>query len=87
MTMNDTESLGADPPGTVEVRVYRNGELLHSEVCESEEQAASIVDRWAEYPETTFEVDDLSIRHRPDEVLAPEPPCPGTDYPTRFEPD
>ena len=61
--------------------------LVDSEFCESEEQAALIVDEWSEHPGVTCEVDDLSIRHRPDDVLGPEPPEPSVDYPTVHEQD
>jgi hypothetical protein len=57
---------------TIEVRVFRHGTLVHSELVESEEQAALVVDSWAELDGVQCEVDDLSIRHRPGEVLEPE---------------
>lgn len=62
-----------DEVPTVEVRVFRHGELVHQELCESEEQAALVVEEWAELDGVTCEVDDLSIRHRPGDVLEPEP--------------
>ena len=83
--MNEAEALGAEQSPTIEVRAYQNGVLVHSEFCESEEQASLIVDEWSEHPGTTCEVDDLSIRHRPGDVLAPETPEPSTDFPTVYE--
>jgi hypothetical protein len=57
---------------TVEVRVFRHGALVHHELVESEEQAALVVDEWAEHDGATCEVDDLSIRHRAGQILEPE---------------
>lgn len=85
--MSEAEPLGAERYPTLEVRVYRDGLLVHSELCESEDEAALIVDAWSEQPGVTCEVDDLSIRHRPDDVLAPEPPEPTIDYPSVREQD
>jgi hypothetical protein len=62
-----------DEAPTVEVRVFRHGELVHTELCESDEQAALVIEEWAEHDGVTCEVDDLSIRHRPGDILAPEP--------------
>jgi len=58
---------------TIEVRVFRHGELVHRELCESEQQASLVVDEWAEMDGVTCEVDDLSVRHRPGQILEPEP--------------
>jgi hypothetical protein len=71
---------------TIEVRVFRDGQLVERELCESEDQAALAVEAWAEVEGVEFEVDDLSIRHRPGDVLEPEPPEPGADeYPRAVE--
>lgn len=58
---------------TIEVRVYRDGRLVERELCESEELAALVVDAWLEIEGVECEVDDLSIRHRPGDILEPEP--------------
>jgi hypothetical protein len=58
---------------TIEVRVFRHGDLVHRELCESEEQASLVVDEWAEFDGVQCEVDDLSVRHQPGQILAPEP--------------
>lgn len=58
---------------TVEVRVFRHGALVHRELCESEDQAALVVDEWSELDGVECEVDDLSIHHRPGDILEPEP--------------
>lgn len=56
----------------IEVRVFRNGELIHRELCESEEQASDLIEAWGELSGTTFEVDDLSVHHGGGEILEPE---------------
>ena len=61
-----------DEAPTVEVRVFRHGELVHRELCESEEQASLVIDQWSELDGVECEVDDLSVRHRPGEILGPE---------------
>jgi hypothetical protein len=50
------EDLGETP--TIEVRVFRHGELVERELCESEEQAAQIVEGWAEVDGVSCEVDE-----------------------------
>lgn len=62
-----------DEAPTIEVRVFRHGELVHQELCESEEQASLVVDEWAELDGVECEVDDLSVHHQPGEILEPEP--------------
>lgn len=58
----------------VEVRVYLHGRLLERELCESEVEAALAVNAWTAIDGIACEVDGLSIRHRPDDVLdEPEP--------------
>ena len=77
MTQNiadsDTHWEEWDAGPTIEVRVFRHGKRVHRELCESEEQASLIVDAWAELEGVVCEVDDLSVRHLPGEILAPEP--------------
>ncbi len=57
---------------TVEVRVFRYGTLIHQELVDSEEQAALVVDGWAELDGVQCEVDDLSVRHHPGQILEPD---------------
>jgi len=71
MTNVRPEDQGETP--TIEVRVYRGADLLNRELCESEEQAAQVVREWEEVDGVECEVDDLSFRHRPGDVLEPEP--------------
>jgi hypothetical protein len=71
---------------TVEVRVFRHGELVHRELCESEEQASLVIEEWSELDGVECEVDDLSVRHRPGEILGPEPAeLRDEDYPAQAE--
>jgi hypothetical protein len=60
-----------DTAPTVEVTVYRDGELIHRELCESELEAESVVERWKEVDGTEFQVDDLAVHHRPTDILEP----------------
>ena len=68
-----------DEAPTIEVRVFRHGKLVHRELCESEEQAAVVVDGWSDLDDVECEVDDLSVRHRLGDVLEPEPAVPTDD--------
>jgi hypothetical protein len=56
----------------VEVRLYRGDDLAHRQLCESAEEAASLVEQWADRGITRVDVDDLSTRHEPGEILEPE---------------
>jgi hypothetical protein len=58
---------------TVEVRVLRDGELVHQELCETADDAALVVEHWSEMEGVECEVDDLSAHHRAGDVLEPEP--------------
>ena len=81
--MNTNFSEQGDEAPTIEVRVYRDGELISRELCESEDEASLIVDTWTELEGVTCEVDDLSAgSHYPDEILeAPLTTGPEADYP------
>ena len=78
-TMSESRPQDHGETPTVELRVHRHGRLLVRELCESEDDAALAVDAWAELEGVECEVDDLSVRHRPAEILAPEPPEPDTE--------
>ena len=69
---------------TIEVCVFRDGELLHRELCESEAEVDSTVEFWSDLDNVTFQVDDLSYHHQPGQVLEPTPPLPAdpSDGPT-----
>lgn len=62
-----------DESSTVEVNVFRDNELIHTELCESDEQAALVVEEWSELDGVRCEVDDLTVKHEPGDILAPEP--------------
>lgn len=64
---------------TIEVRIYDRGRLLTRELCESEDDAAAVVERWSDQPHLSFVVDDLGTEHGPDDILAPEEPFTGGD--------
>lgn len=70
--MTDTVAYGDETP-TIEVRVYQEGQLVHQELCESEEQAALVAGTWSELAGVECVVEDLSTHHGPEDVLAPEP--------------
>jgi len=61
-----------DETPTIEVRVWRHGALVHRELCESEEQAASVVEAWSELEGTECELDDLTVHHRPGDIAEPD---------------
>ena len=68
-----TETASYDPGSpSIEVRVYRDGRLFARELCESEEDAEAVVERWSEEGNFTFTVDDLTYHHTDHDVLAPE---------------
>jgi len=76
----DTFDVGDAP--TIEVRVFRHGELVHRALCESEEQAKLVSDQWAELEGVQVQVDDLTVQHEPDQILAPGEAVLGDDdYP------
>jgi hypothetical protein len=60
-----------DTAPTVEVKVYRDGKLVHRELCESESDAAATVEQWNEVEGAEFEIDDLAVHHRPTDILEP----------------
>lgn len=57
---------------TIEVRIYRDGQLLDTELCESEEEAATVVKQWSDIENVYVLVDDLSAHHDPGDILAPD---------------
>lgn len=68
--MSDTESAVWDTP-TIEVRVYRDGNLVQRELCESDVEAAAVVDAWSEVEGIVCQVDDVSSESVPAGVLDP----------------
>jgi hypothetical protein len=76
-----------DDSRTVEVVVFQHGAEIHRELCESAEEAALIVDRWSEQPGVECQVDDLSVHHRPEDILEPTPDELGDDEYDEYEVD
>jgi hypothetical protein len=68
---DDTSLDPSDTALTVEVTVYRDGEVVHRELCESELDAEAVVEEWKEVDGTEFQVDDLAVHHRPTDILEP----------------
>ena len=54
---------------SIEVRVYRDGDVIARELCESEDEANLIVDRYGDEPGVSFEVEDLTSDRWPGEIL------------------
>jgi hypothetical protein len=81
-TLYDT---GAQP---VEVRIYDHGRLLTRELCESEDDAAAVVERWSDVANLFVVADDISAKHGPHDILAHEDPPmdPDEDYPIASAP-
>jgi hypothetical protein len=71
---------------TIEVRVYESGRLLTRELCESEEDAAALVEHWSDVPNVYVVADDLTSKHGPDDILAPEVPTVDDDHPIASAP-
>ncbi len=68
--MRPVRSFGAESP-TVEVVVFRDGREVARELCDTAEDAALVVERWSEDPGVVCQVDDLSERHRPEDIRDP----------------
>ena len=57
---------------TIDVRIYRDEQLLVRELCESEEEAAAVAEQWSDVENVYVLVDDLSAHHGPGDILAPD---------------
>jgi hypothetical protein len=80
---DDLEAMeyGGEAP-TVEVRVYRDGTMIHRELCESTEAAADVVELWSEAEGVECVVDDLSVEHAAGQILEPgDESSPDETYP------
>jgi hypothetical protein len=70
--MRDDTDLGPpDRAPAVEVTVYRDGAVIHRELCETDVDAEAVVEQWKEVDGTEIQVDDLSVHHRPTDILEP----------------
>lgn len=67
--MNEVSS-DLEEGATIEVLVFREGREIERVVCETEEQAALVVEHWSEVDGATCEVGDLGVSHLPEEILA-----------------
>lgn len=86
--MNESRPQDHGETPTIEVRVYRDGRLAERELYESDDQAALAVEAWSEIEGVECEVDDLTIRHYPGDILEPEPAEPDIDeYPRAGQTD
>jgi hypothetical protein len=70
-----------DEGGAVEVVVYRDGTVIHRELCESEDEAAMIVATWDEMPGVRCVVSDLSEAERGPEDLEVDEAWGDDEYP------
>lgn len=70
--MSDTGSALWDTP-SIEVRVYRDGNLVQRELCENDVDAAAVVDAWSEVEGVVCQVVDPSTGSAPASVLDPRP--------------
>jgi hypothetical protein len=57
----------------LEVRILRDGVVVQRELCETDEDAAAIVDSWADTEGVVVEVEDLTRSGRAAGVLDPRP--------------
>ena len=71
--MSDVRFVDVGETPTLTVRVYRDGVLLHSELCESEADAAAAVETWEQEANITCEVGHLSAERHDVEDLELEP--------------
>ena len=67
--MNEISSSQPDASPTVEVIVFQHGQEVARELCQTAEEASVIVDWWSEQEGAECRVEDLSTRHRPDDIL------------------
>jgi hypothetical protein len=72
--MSESSEFGPDDLGvtpSIEVTVYRAGDLIHRELCETEDDARAVAEHWNELGAVEIQVDDLSMHHQPTDVLEP----------------
>lgn len=70
--MTETRSTYWDTP-SIEVRVYRDGDLVQRELCDTEVDAAAVVDAWSEVEGVVCQVDDLGNGSASADLLDPLP--------------
>ena len=62
-----------DRTPTIEMRVYRDGQLIFSKLCESEEETAEAVRGWEDIDGVVCEVDDITDGSRHGHLIETEP--------------
>jgi hypothetical protein len=63
------DDLGVTP--SIEVTVYRDGAVIHRELCETDAEASEVAEEWSELDNVECQIDDLTVRHQPTDVLEP----------------
>ena len=79
------DELGETP--TIEVTVFRDGQVIHRELCETDEEATAVAEQWSETGEVECQIDDLSVHHRASDVLEPSESELSDDDGRRTSPD
>lgn len=70
--MTESPNRDWDNP-TLEVRIYRDGELTQRERVETEEEATALVETWSDVEGVRCEVVDLTRDAEPSGILDPRP--------------
>jgi hypothetical protein len=58
---------------SLEIRVLRDGVVVHRELCETDDQADALVQAWSDTEGVVVEVDDVGRRAAPAGILEPRP--------------
>ena len=66
--MSDDTTYDTGAP-SIEVRVFRDDRIIARELCESEEEANLVVERYADERGMSFEIEDLGRERGPGEIL------------------
>lgn len=69
--MINTPETGGGELGTIEVRAYREGRVVHRQLCETADEATAIVEAWEEQEGVECEVTDLSHTLQVDDDIVP----------------
>ena len=72
--MRPVRQFGDEAP-TIEVVAFRDGHEIGRELCDTPEEAAEAVEQWSDQQGVVCNVDDISVRHAPPDILdsLPEP--------------
>lgn len=69
--VSETQADSTTP--TLEVRILREGVVVHRELCETDEEASAVADAWSDTEGVAVEVTDLSRSGESAGVLDPRP--------------